>query len=85
MAQVSFFWQSEDNGSIEAGLCRLWLVAIPDRPSWAVYDGYTLVGVAPRTADDRTPAGQARLWDQVSALLVAKGKKLDDWVYKERA
>ena len=82
MHKVSFFWQSEDNGSIEAGLARLWLVAIPDQPLWAVYDGFTLLGSVGRTTEDQTAKGEAKLWAQVSALLDAKGKKVDDWIYK---
>ena len=83
MSKVTFFWQSEDNGSIDAGLARLWLVAIPDKAAWAVYDGYTLLGVAARGPDDRTPEGEARLWEQVTALLAAKGKRPDDWTSKD--
>ena len=80
MGQAKFYWQSEEGASIAAGVARLWLVEINVQPpQWAVYDGYTYLGMVPRTDDDQTTRGEARLWMSIAALLEARGRKVDDW------
>ena len=77
MAQARFYWQGEEGASIEAGIARLWLVAV--KHQWAIYEGYTPLGMAARTDEDQTPRGEARLWMRIAAVLQAQGRKVDDW------
>jgi hypothetical protein len=80
MARAKFNWQSEDGVSIATGVARLWLVEVKLRPpQWALYEGFTYLGMIPRTDDDQTTWGEARLWMSIAALLEARGRKVDDW------